>query len=135
MKLLLIFLVLLFPILAVGHDVYYYYEHQEEGFKFSQIGWVWKNYHAESHTSALEIIGVPPWKQYITPILSMPSIIFGLAISGIILILVFLAISLQMLSKVGHRGKKSGRGGKQMSRDSSLGRGRERGQKFEYKRR
>ncbi len=36
-------------ITAFGHDVYLFYQNQEKGFHFSDIGWIWDKYNPQSH--------------------------------------------------------------------------------------
>ncbi len=36
-------------IAALAHDAYVYSENQDKGFEFTDIGWIWNKYHAESH--------------------------------------------------------------------------------------
>lgn len=129
-KFLFIFFLFFFPLAALGHDLYYFYEHQDEGFKFSEVGWLWHTYHPDSHNKALEIVGVPPWKSYITPILSMKSLILGLSITAFMLFVMLAVNSLKMIAS-----STRARMPKHKQRDSSVGRTREKGQKFEYKRR
>ena len=36
-------------IAALAHDAYVYTQNQDKGFEFTDIGWIWNKYHAESH--------------------------------------------------------------------------------------
>ncbi len=45
-----LFVLLLLPALtALGHDIYFYTENQDKGFRLSDLGKLWDTYHKESH--------------------------------------------------------------------------------------
>ena len=45
-----LFILLLIPsITALGHDIYFYTENQDKGFRLSDLGKLWDTYHKESH--------------------------------------------------------------------------------------
>ncbi len=123
---LLIFVLLIPALAALGYDAYVFYENQEEGFKLSDLGWLWTTYHMESHDYAYQEIGEESWRKYVVPILSLPCVVAALIFAAIILMIVLL---IQGLSSLGS-GKVSGH-----KKKGGLGRERSGSQKkFSYKR-
>lgn len=46
----LLFVILLLPALAtLGHDIYFYTQNQDKGFRLTDLGKLWDTYHKESH--------------------------------------------------------------------------------------
>ncbi len=124
---LLIFLLLIPAFAAVGYDLYVYYENQDEGFKFTDLGWLWEHYSPDTHKYAFDQIGEEKWVQYVVPVLSLPALVIALILGATILffVIVIRAMSSLSASKFAPKSKKGG-----------LGRERDGGKKkFEYKRR
>lgn len=121
---LLIFILLIPAFAALGYDAYVFYENQEEGFKLTDLGWLWTNYHQGSHDSLYEQIGEDQWKQYMLPVLQLPAVIVALILGGTIFVLTLLLKGLGSLGSVSRGSKKGG-----------LGRDRDSKKKFQYNRR
>ena len=49
MRKFLFFLLLLPPLVSLGHDAYIYYQKPEKGFQLSDLGALWDKHHKESH--------------------------------------------------------------------------------------
>jgi len=50
------------PTLAVlGHDAYLFYTHQDQGFMFSTLGYIWTEYLPASHNAAMQALERQPW--------------------------------------------------------------------------
>jgi hypothetical protein len=118
--------VLLLPILcALGHDAYYYYEHQDEGFMLSDIGWLWTTYAKESHDTLFAEIGQDSWAKYFVPFLKLYSVLAAAIFSGIILLIFITVSALKSLTEGRFSVKKKA---------GSLGRERAQNKKMVYKR-
>ena len=88
----LIIFLLVFPaIIALGFDVYMYYQEQEEGWKLTDLGWLWTTYHPESHDSMYQEFGPEKWKQYMLPLLQLPvaAAVFILSCVLVLIIMIF----------------------------------------------
>ncbi len=46
---------------VLGHDGYLYYQNQDKGFQFSDIGFLWTTYHPESYRAVVEQISGDLW--------------------------------------------------------------------------
>lgn len=125
-KSVVIFLLLIPILAALGHDAWYYYEHQDEDPSISALGWLWKTYLPESHDSMFEMIGEEKWNQYVFPVLALPSVLAAVILDALIVLLVLIVRSLASLGSGKFTPKKQ---------KNALGRDRGGQKKFEYKRR
>lgn len=122
----LIFLLLIPVIAALGYDAYVYYENQEEGFKLSDLGWLWTTYSQDTHDQAFQQLGEESWRKYVVPILKLPTVVAMVIFAVVILMIVLL---IQGLASIGS-GKFSSKGNKK-----TLGRDRSKKNKqFQYNR-
>ncbi|MCB9963676.1 MAG: hypothetical protein H6855_06320 [Rhodospirillales bacterium] len=122
-----VFLFLLPALITLGHDAWYYYEHQDEGVYLSDLGWLWTTYHPESHDALFKEVGEEKWGQYFVPILSMPSVLVALILSSLITLVILLFKGLKSTGGKKFKGQKS---------QGARGLGRDRGaqSQFKYKR-
>lgn len=122
-----LYLLLILPIaLALGFDVYYYYEHQAEGIKFSDLGWIWKTYHPSSHEYLISYVGRENWERYFAPLLSLKAVVAGAILTGTIVLVMILSKSLASINRKKTSAPKKNKGG--------LGRARPDSKRFVYKR-
>ena len=94
----IIFLLIVPALLALGFDAYLYYKDQEEGFKLTDLGWLWIHYDEASHNYSMEQMGDKNWVQYMVPLLKLPLVAVALIFSGILL---FVIIMIKGLSSIG----------------------------------
>lgn len=85
----LIFLVTLPAIVALGHDVYLYYENQDRGFMFSALGWIWTQYHPESYEWTVEQTAPDTWR-YINNILALKATVVTIGFAVVVYALILL---------------------------------------------
>ncbi len=69
------FFLALLPAAAISHDAYMAYSHPEMGdfihaFRFSDVGWMWANYHQESFNWAKDNLDPDFWQALLDPLLS-----------------------------------------------------------------
>ncbi len=78
--LLLCFLLALPPLAAIGHDLYMAYgvEDAEGVFEFSDLGWIWVNYGAETYNWAQQNLDNVMWGAFIDPVLRQTALIVTL---------------------------------------------------------
>ncbi len=64
------------PLLAaLGHDAWLFYENQDKGFLFSEIGFLWTRYNPESFLSAREVMSPEDWAKLSTYILDQKTVV------------------------------------------------------------
>ncbi len=112
----ILFLLVVPALIALGFDYYLYYENQEEGFKFTDLGWIWIEYHEASHNYLMEQVGNEYWIQYIVPILKLPMAVVALIFSCIV-ILSMMMIKLLISISSGRFSSSSKRRQKDLGRD------------------
>lgn len=123
----IIFLILiLIPFCAaIGHDIWYYTENQEEGFRLSELGWVWHTHHKESHDEFIQMLDDETASNLVVPVLEMKTILVGGIITGLFLLIIFVY---KMLSDVNLAGSSA------TAPRMAIGRERGPGKKINYKR-
>ncbi len=117
---LLLFLFGLFPLGALGHDLYLAYQDAEQSniqfgdkpLQFSDIGWLWVQYSPDTYDWARRSISPDTWKRLIDPVLGQTALIVTcippLIIMGLMLILKLFGKT-PLLARVGGGGR--GKGG------------------------
>ena len=122
----LIFILLIPAIAALGYDAFVYYENQEEGFKLSDLGWLWTNYYPDSHDYAFQEVGKESWVKYVLPILKLKTVVAAVIFAALIFSIVLL---IQMLASMGSGKFSSKKNEKSLGRDRS-----KKDKKFQYNR-
>ena len=79
-----LFLMLLPLLASLGYDAYHHYLYPEDSF-FSDLGWIWKYYHEDSHNYMYQYLGRDTWAVYVVPILQCKAVYIGGGITGLLL--------------------------------------------------
>jgi hypothetical protein len=84
----LLFITILPLLGALGHDLYLAYGEDQDFSKlpkFSDLGYLWVTYHADSFQMARQSIDPESWAALISPILELPSVLVTAILPGIII--------------------------------------------------
>lgn len=92
------FLLVLPPLAALGHDLYVAYGGEEgidinKPFKFSELGWLWKEYSVETLESVRSSFDPATWTAYIVPVLKTEAVI-ATAVPAAIFFAIMLAMKI-----------------------------------------
>lgn len=70
-------LLLVFPAMVVGHDVYYWDKSNFDFaiFRLSEIGWMFTYYIPDIYDSMVDLAGEGVWKEYVIPFLDTKTVI------------------------------------------------------------
>lgn len=135
-------LVLVPAILALGHDIFLFTQNgsvneltttiqdQDEGVRtlFSDLGFVWTEYHPESYKQTVEALEPEQWAK-INKVLAHKAVLVGLAFAGMFYVLLFI---LKLFGAWPFRGTQGERIAANKSVDDILKKGS--GKKMKYKR-
>ncbi len=85
-----------FPLAALGHDLYLWYDKYEDFMEYdkivwSDIGYLFVNYAPDFYDDMQDMIGAEMWNSYMIPIMEANAIIFSAVLPG--LMLVYLGIA------------------------------------------
>lgn len=84
-----LFLVTLPLLAAIGHDLYFFYENPDQGFKLSALGFLWTQYSPESYQWVATNLSEGIWK-LVTKILTFEAAIVTFAIAAFVYLLTFI---------------------------------------------
>lgn len=85
----LLFLVTLPLLMAIGHDIYMYTQHQDKGLMLSALGYIWTTYHPESYKWTNENVDAGTW-EIINMVLAQKTILLGGAFAAVMYALIWL---------------------------------------------